>query len=235
MTLQARCPTQDWETLWYVATYPDEWVALLSFSAAAWKCGVLDRWIGWEYRHLGSKTLALCQRRLPGDWRVHFGHPLLLLETFVDPERFQGTVYQAANGSYLGNTQGFRRTRQGYSTTAHAPKKVFVRHLQDDARTVLSRPGLASPYRTGAPKMRLTADQMRSLPDFFRDIPDPRRAQGRRHPLPTVLASAAGAILCGRRGYQAMADWANRPQGTRAVPLPPSPRRCACPQRVDYS
>jgi hypothetical protein len=221
------------ETLWYVATYRDEWVALLSFSAAAWKCAVRDRWIGWEYRHqydrlnliannsrflilpdwhyrnLGSKTLALCQRRLPGDWREHFGHPLLLLETFVDPERFQGTVYQAANWSYLGNTQGFRRTRQGYSGTARSPKKVFVRPLQDDARTVLSRPGLASPYRTGAPKMLLTADQMRSLPDFFRDIPDPRRAQGRRHPLPTVLAIAAGAILCGMRGYKAMADWAN--------------------------
>ena len=42
--------------------------------------------------------------------------------------------------------------------------------------------------------MLLTADQMRSLPDFFRDIPDLRRAQGRRHPLPTVLAIAAGAI-----------------------------------------
>ena len=157
------------ETLWYVATYRDEWVALLSFSAAAWKCAVRDRWIGWEYRHqydrlnliannsrflilpdwhyrnLGSKTLALCQRRLPGDWRRYLGHPLLLLETFVDPERFQGTVDQAANGSYLGNTQGFRRTRQGYSGTARSPKKVFVRPLQDDARTVLSRPGLASP------------------------------------------------------------------------------------------
>ena len=54
----------------------------------------------------------------------------------------------------------------------------------------------------------LSAQQMRSLPDFFIDIPDPRRAQGRRHSLPTVLAIAAGAILCGMRGYKAIADWA---------------------------
>ena len=52
----------------------------------------------------------------------------------------------------------------------------------------------------------LTADQMRVLPDFFADIPDPRRAQGRRHSLPTVLAIAAGAVLCGMRGYKAVAD-----------------------------
>lgn len=221
------------ETLWYVASYRSEWVALLSFSAAAWKCAVRDRWIGWDYRHqydrlnlvannsrclilpdwhyrnLGSKTLALCQRRLPGDWQQHFGHPLVLLETFVAPERFQGTVYRAANGSSLGYNQGFRRTRQGYGATAHAPKKVFVKPLRTDARTVLSRPCLDSHYRIGAPKILLTADPMRSLPDFFIAIPDPRRAQGRRHPWPTVLAIAAGAILCCRSGYKAIADWAN--------------------------
>ena len=54
----------------------------------------------------------------------------------------------------------------------------------------------------------LNAEQMQSLPHFFADIPDPRRAQGRRHQLPTVLAVAAGAILCGMRGYRAISDWA---------------------------
>ena len=38
-------------TLWYVATQGEQWAALLSFSAAAWKCGVRDRWIGWDFRH----------------------------------------------------------------------------------------------------------------------------------------------------------------------------------------
>ena len=55
----------------------------------------------------------------------------------------------------------------------------------------------------------LSARQMQSLPKFFADIPDPRRAQGRRHPLHNVLAIAAGATLCGMRGYLAISDWTN--------------------------
>ena len=58
--------------------------------------------------------------------------------------------------------------------------------------------------------MMLTANPLRSLPDFFTDLPDPRRAQGRRHRWATVLALAAGAVLCGRRGYQALAQGAQR-------------------------
>ena len=54
----------------------------------------------------------------------------------------------------------------------------------------------------------LNAQQMQSLPSFFAEIPDPRRAQGRRHRLATVLAIVTGASLCGMRGYRAIADWA---------------------------
>jgi len=221
-------------TLWYVATYYGQWVGLLIFSAAAWKCAVRDRWIGWDFHHqydydrlkliannsrflilphwhrpnLASKILSLCQKRLANDWQKCFGHRLLLLETFVDP-RFHGTVYRAANWTYLGLTRGYRRTRQGYSNTVDSRKKVFVKSLQSNARTLLlACPVLPLPYRQGVPKMMLSAQQMRSLPDFFLDIPDPRRAQGRRHSLPTVLAIACGAILCGMRGYKAIADWA---------------------------
>ena len=220
------------ETLWYVAIYRSEWVALLSFSAAAWKCSVRDRWIGWNSRHqygrlklatnnsrflilpdwhrphLGSKTLALCEKRLPSDWMTQFGHPVVLLETFVDPARFHGTVYRAANWTDLGYTRGFRRIRGGYSDAASTPKRVFVRPLQADARRILAAPQREPAYRTGVPQLMLTAEQMLSLPDYFADIPDPRRAQGRRHPLPVVLALAAGAVLCGMRGYKAIADWA---------------------------
>ena len=49
---------------------------------------------------------------------------------------------------------------------------------------------------------------MQSLPDLSAEIPDPRRAQGRWHRLRTVLAIAAGAVLCDMRGYHAIADWA---------------------------
>jgi hypothetical protein len=85
---------------------------------------------------------------------------------------------------------------------------VFVKPLHAQARSLLAQPILAPAYRTGAPKIMLTAEPMQSLPHFFRDIPDPRRAQGRRHSLPAVLAIAAGAILCGMRGYQAISGWA---------------------------
>ncbi|TAL50484.1 DUF4338 domain-containing protein [Patescibacteria group bacterium] len=220
------------ETLWYIALWQDQWIALLSFSAAAWKCAARDRWIGWDSRHqydrlkliannsrflilpdwhlpnLGSRVLSLCQRRLPTDWLETFGHPLVLLETFVDPQRFHGTVYKASNWLHVGQSRGFRRTGKGYTPKSHSPKMVFLKPLQPDARELLSRPILEPPYRTGGTKMMLKAEQMRSLPDFFARIPDPRRIQGRRHRISTVLAIAAGAILCGMRGYKAISDWA---------------------------
>jgi Druantia protein DruA/DDE_Tnp_1-associated len=220
------------ETLWYIALWGDQWVALLSFSASALKCAARDRWIGWNFRHqydrlklivnnsrflilpdwhlpnLGSRILSLCQRRLDSDWQKTFGHPVLLLETFVDPQRFHGTIYKAANWLYVGDTKGFRRTRHGYTATAQSPKMVFLKPLQSDARALLSQAHLPAPYRTGGSKMMLKAQQMQSLPSFFTEIPDPRRTQGRRHRLSTVLAIAAGACLCGMRGYKAIADWA---------------------------
>jgi len=220
------------ETLWYVATWREEWVSLLSFSAAALKCAARDRWIGWSLRqhygrlklvvnnsrflilpgwhlfNLGSRVLSLCQRRVASDWEERFSHGVVLLETFVDPQRFRATVYRAANWIYVGNTRGFRRTRLGYTATRQSPKMVFVQPLRADARRLLRRATLRPPYRIGGSKMRLTAEQMKSLPAFFSKIPDPRRAAGRRHRLSTVLGLAAGAVLCGMRGYKAISDWA---------------------------
>ena len=66
-------------------------------------------------RNLGSRVLSLCTRRLVSDWPARFAHPLLLVETFVDPARFHGTVYRAANWVEVGRTRGFRRQRRGYS------------------------------------------------------------------------------------------------------------------------
>ena len=220
------------ETLWYVATFGDQWIALLSFSAAALKCSPRDQWIGWDFRHqydrlklltnnsrflilpdwhfpnLASRILSLCQKRLSTDWQTVFGHPVVLLETFVDPQRFRGTIYKAANWIYVGDTKGFHRTRRGYSAKAESPKMVFVKPLISNVQDLLSRPILQTPYCTGGTKIMLSAQHMKSLPDFFADIPDPRRAQGRRHHLSTVLAIVAAATLCGMRGYLAISDWA---------------------------
>ena len=108
------------ETLRYIAHHRGQWLALVVFSAPALKCAARDRWIGWSFgvqfdrlhlltnnsrflllpgapRNLGSRVLSLCTRRLVSDWPARFAHPLLLVETFVDPARFHGTVYRAAN------------------------------------------------------------------------------------------------------------------------------------------
>src|SRR5208282_1876641 len=102
----------------------------------------------------------------------------------------------------------FRRTRLGYSATPESPKRVFVQPLRADAQRLLSGARLSPPYGIGESKIMLTAAQMLSLPSFFSGIPDPRRAQGKRHRLSTVLGIAAGAVLCGMRGYRAISDWA---------------------------
>ena len=222
------------ETVWYVATLGEQWVAQLSMSAAALKCGVRDRWIGWDFRsqygrlkliannsrflilpdwhrpNVGSRVLSLTERRIGADWQARFGHPLLLLETFVDPRRFHGGVYRAANWIELGMTQGYHRTRDGYSTDidVDAAKRVFVRPLCRDPRAQLTRQSREDLQLTGAAKIMLNADEMRKLPHCFKTINDPRRAQGRRHRLPVVLGIAAGATLCGMRGYKAIAEWA---------------------------
>ena len=219
-------------TLWYVASYLNQWLALISFSAAAWKCAARDQWIGWSYRYqydrlhliannsrflilpehhypnLASRILSLCERRISQDWRQRFGYPLLLLETFVDPRYFHGTIYRAANWVHVGETRGYHRTRQGYSPTIQQPKQIFVRPLEKRSQSRLSQYILDPSYCYGAPKIMLTADQMRILPEFFSDIPDPRRKQGQRHSLPCILSIAAGAVLCGMEGYKAISGWA---------------------------
>lgn len=152
------------ETIWYLALWQNQWVALLSFSAAAWKCAARDQWIGWNSRHqfdrlkliannsrflilpdwhlpnLGSRILSLCQKRLPSDWQNTFGHPLVLLETFVDPQRFHGTVCRAANWILAGYTKGFRRSGKGYGAKTPSHKMIFLKPLQPDAQELLSRP-----------------------------------------------------------------------------------------------
>ena len=154
--------------LWYGALWRGEWVALASFSAAALKCQARDAWIGWTLRHkydrlhlvanntrflllrpvpnLGSRVLGLCARHLVRDWPARFHHPLVLLETFVDPSRFVGTVYRAAGWTEVGMTRGFRRVRGGYRAGS-TPKKVFVRALTRHApsRALHSHPGAPLP------------------------------------------------------------------------------------------
>jgi hypothetical protein len=218
------------ECIWYVAMWQDQWVAQITISAAALKCSVRDRWIGWDFRtqygrlgliannsrflilpdwsiaNLGSRVLSLVSRRIAKDWPNRFGHPVLLLETFVDPQHFYGGVYRAANWIELGMTSGFRRGSKGYSPH-HSPKRVFIRPLVRNCRVQLTHPDRNTLKLTGDSKIMLNAAQMKSLPSYFLAIPDPRRKEGIRHRLPVVLALAAAATLCGMRGYKAISNW----------------------------
>lgn len=221
------------ESIWYVASYEGEWIALISFSAAVLQCEARDRWIGWQYRHqtgrlkllannsrflllrpgqvsnLGSRLLSLCLKRLSHDWVVKYSHPILLVETFVDPERFHGGVYRASNWQLVGHSKGYRRITGGYSAQTQSRKLVFVKSLHRRAQQALSQSTLSHHFNLGEITMRISTTQMRSLPDFFDRVTDPRRAQGRRHRLSTVLGIAAGAVLCGMRSYESIAEWAD--------------------------
>lgn len=221
------------ETVWYCALYEGQWVALISFSSAVLNCSARDKWIGWSYRHqsgrlkliannsrflilpdwhkknIGSRLLSLCLKCLSNDWTKHYGHPILLVETFVDPSRYHGGVYRASNWLAVGETKGYRRVTGGYTASNTQTKKtVFIKSLHRQAQQVLSQPILSPHFKLNEIKMNITAAQMRSLPDFFKSVADPRATKGRRHRLSNVLSIAAGAVLCGMRTYESMSEWA---------------------------
>ena len=138
------------ENLQYIVTDArNRLLACLLFGSAAWKCRVRDQYIGWvpkqrEQRlnlitnntrflilpwvhvpHLASWILGQAMRRLSGDWQKKYGHPIHLVETFVERDRFQGTCYRAANWIRLGETAG--RSRQDRYNQLRVPvKDVYV-------------------------------------------------------------------------------------------------------------
>jgi hypothetical protein len=117
-----------------------------------------DAWIGWSdqqrrrnlqyivcnsrflvlpwvsVRGLASKILSLASRQLPGDWERLYGYRPLLLETLVDPARFRGTSYRAANWIWLGRTQGRGRMDRDNRARGRAVKEIYVYPLCRDAR-----------------------------------------------------------------------------------------------------
>jgi hypothetical protein len=225
------------QSLWYVATCAEQWVALLGWGAAALKCGPRDAWIGWtpalKFRrlhliannarflilpewhlpNLASRVLALNLQRLSQDWERYNGHPILLVETFVDASRFRGTCYLAAGWQMLGATRGFAKHGPGY--VAHGqPKQVLVRSLRPQARQSLTATFLPhSHFRRKEifPMIdvnRLPLDGEGGLMEMLRTLVDPRQRRGVRHPLVTVVAIRVCAALSGARSFKAIAEWA---------------------------
>ena len=129
----------------YWVSAGDRLVALLGFGAAAWQCAPRDQFIGWTHEqrqqnlhlvvnnarflilpwvrseNLASKILGLAASQLPQDWQYRYGFRPLLLETFVEKDRFTGTCYRAANWLHVGQTQG--RGKLGPSGKQSVPIK----------------------------------------------------------------------------------------------------------------
>ncbi|HSF31445.1 MAG TPA: ISAs1 family transposase [Candidatus Tectomicrobia bacterium] len=226
------------QSLCYVATVGEPWVALLAWGAAALKCQPRDAWIGWppslKWRrlhliannlrflilpdchqpNLASRILALNLKRLSADWERYYGHPILVAETFVDGARFQGTCYRAAGWQVLGTTRGFAKRGRGYVPHGR-PKTVLVRPLTARAVSQLVGPflpPLTTLRKENGPMIdvnRLPLEGEGGLIDLLRTLVDPRQPRGVRHPVVTIVAVAVCAALSGAHSFKAIAEWAH--------------------------
>jgi len=145
------------ENLKYLALAQDgRPLACLLFGSAAWKCASRDHWIGWTAQqrrghlglvtnntrllilpwvrapHLASHLLGRVTARLSADWQQKYGHPIYLVESFVEEPRFAGLCYQAAGWVRVGLTTGRTRNDDGLKPGV-APKALYLKALRADA------------------------------------------------------------------------------------------------------
>ena len=132
-------------------------LAAMGFGASAWKVAPRDQFIGWtaeervdhlalvvnnarflilpwiKSRNLASRLLSLVAKQLPRDWQDRYGYRPVLLETFVEVERFRGTCYRAANWIHVGKTQG-RGKLDRWRRRELPVKHIFLYPLRRDFR-----------------------------------------------------------------------------------------------------
>ena len=261
------------EHLRYVVEYQGQWLALLGWSAPARHLRPRDAWIGWtkaqlpcrrhllannarfciladahQFPNLASRALALCCHRLSDDWRAHWEHPIVAVESFVDGQLFRGTAYKAAGWTRLDDTSGYARVAEDFYERHERPKQLWVRALEANALRALSAqtlpPALAAfekPSPPPRPRLRLPARRLESLVDQLpNQVPDPRGWQGCQHSWRSVLGLIVLAKLCGvRMGQRQIAEFARQlthPQrralGCRREPQ--HPRRCVVPAESTF-
>jgi hypothetical protein len=150
------------ENLKYMAYDRDERpLACLLFGSSAWACGPRDDFIGWDrkkrdknlslttnntrflvlpwvsVKYLASHILSKVCQRIKNDWEAKYGHPLYLIETFVERDRFAGTCYKASNWTCVGMTKG--RSRNDRSHNMEVPvKDIYLYPLTKKFRKVLA-------------------------------------------------------------------------------------------------
>lgn len=248
------------------------WLGVSVFCAASRRLRARDQWIGWteEQRrrrlalivnqcrflllphktvpNLGSRSLRLMLDRLSADWQARYQHPVLIVETFVDPEQFSGTVYSANGWVELGKTDGFGRVRRDYYVQHDRPKRLFARELCRNARRHLQaehlKPDLKAVEQKVLPRATNRPREIRSLVEHFKDIPDYRGRIG-IYPLWSLLAIAMLAHLCGAaKGQKDLAKFAKglsqgqrralgiRQQHDGIYPAPSQPTFCRLMARL---
>jgi hypothetical protein len=222
-------------SLRYVAEVDGQWVALIAFSGASPHTKAREQKIRWtprqrarrlgfvvnnsrflvlperqRYPNLASRVLALCLKRLNGDWQERWGHPVLLVESYVDESQYRGTCYRACGFEAVGLTAGFGRCSRDYYCEHGQPKQLYLRELRLRAMGLLRQGRLPSDLAEHEEKISgpcpLRAAQLDSLLEVFQQFKDPRRGHGLRHRQAFVLACAAVAMLMGAAGYEAFEE-----------------------------
>jgi len=253
------------ERLYYIVTDPQsQWLALLVFAAAAKHLKYRDRWIGWTdaqrerrlplvvnnirflllpertFPNLGTRVLRRVLARLSSDWELAYDHPVVVVETFVDPDQFCGTVYTANGWEELGKTDGSGRHQRDYYVRHDKPKRLFVRELCRNARRSLQaeqlKPALAVVEAKAGPKSRHAVKAIRSIVDYLRQAPD-FRARVESYPLWSLLAIYFLAVLCGApRGSKDLAKFARKlsPAQRRALGIRPRHGRYPAPSQPTF-
>jgi hypothetical protein len=222
-------------SLRYVAEVDGQWVALITFSGAAPHTKAREAAIRWtprqrarrlglivnnsrflvlperqRYPNLASRVLGLALKQLNADWQAYWGHPVVLVESYVDESQYRGTCYRACGFRAVGLTAGYGRSSRDYYLEHGQPKQLYLRELRPRAMGVLRQGRLPAELAEHEEKISgpcpLRASQLSSLLEVSRQFKDRRRGHGLRHLQPFVLACAALAMLMGAGGYEAFED-----------------------------
>lgn len=227
------------EQLRYAITYKGRWLGVATWSGAAFHIKDRDEFIGWDfeqcrrrrpllannsrllilpechYPNLISRFMKLMLGRLSADWLERWGHPLAMVETFVDPQLYQGTAYKVSGWSHLGKTAGWKRDAADFYLKHDAPKQIWVRELVKNARVKLRAVQLPPDWAMVEEQARIrctqTVKEIHGLMEALRrGLPEFRRAQALGYPVAglvclTVMAMATGV----RKGPDDLADYAD--------------------------
>ncbi len=203
-------------------------VAVLVWCAAAWHLKARDQTVGWDAvtrskrlklavqlrrflvleetrrPNLASQCLGAGLRKLVGQWEGEHGYRPLLAESFSDPESHAGTVYKATNWVQAGLTKGASQDHTDFYVPNGRPKKLWLKELAPNACGLMCARELPAACQGaegdgGGARSPLKVSQLQNLREAFREVPDPRSAKSRRHPLSAMLGLIALGLLMGAR------------------------------------